>query len=1010
MLERTIIPMVPTVIDPALLTNGRLLSPENIKKIQDKLAKQELQPGRISKKTLQDVGIDSSYSVIALDKDQIFVIAPGEKQGMLLGKGSVGKVKVVQDINGDFFALKICKQSSENDKENQTREYDMLTRVEQAIGSVTYSSASKKEKMFAVIMPMAPGVDANKIPLLSVLQSTNVCINIVSSLIELHDKVKLLHLDIKPENIRIDPVTGKVTLIDFSSALTLDASGKAQGILTGTPFYMAFELLDKFVDEYYKKITIPPVEYSAATETYSLGLALAFILKLQTRKTFYHDSDRTFAPYLVAAMNSDIVRRNVTFKDPTIRKEIVELLAKMTSKKPEDRPALSAVATSFQKILEKLNINLAYHLKVALIDVGEFNLLSPIQQRSMINALEYERFDQIQLVVEGKIDKKAAEKVFRKLNDSQLLVRQDVIHGEASGVGLITGAKELSSQQELRISATWVTMRSLNTEEKEKLTSGEVRLIQSVAPSIVQKEKVIRTDVIQLLPPKMDPRDLINGKLLSDNTINSIREAIRNDQIKITGNGGRITKAELEKLGIPAKYNIYALKNADGSYRLFAAYKGQEKALGAGTQGKVKIVQDLDNGKFYAAKTLEQPVGRDVIRQAYIDTEKENLKKAGQWMGELKYQPAKKGSTKPNRDIVIMELGEGASLSKDRMVSLKEIDILNMLDDVLIQLADLHQRKLIHADIKPDNILLSMNKTKLIDLGIAITLEQVGGKFKAFVTGTQNYLPSEFMKNKSGEFSEKTDIYSYAIAMGEVLELVKDGDVNGSKRLVLVDEQDPVFAKNTIIKDPQLRHQLLMWLATMTDTNPERRPTVKEARAVIGTMLQQIAGTPEATKNIAILDLKEWRDANAADRGKLLQDLKTYDEIRLISTDMGMSESEAQRLIKSLSEAKLRVHSTLTHGDESLVQLAQAIPRVESSKHTLLTLTGLQRQDGQQLKKEGIDLHQLGTVSRDKLTSSAFFAKSGVTSVANQTKKTGVDEQEPINISPGYSKNSDSKD
>ena len=204
----TDIPFVPDVINTSLLKDGRLVSAATMAQIEQKLASGELKPGRISKKKLAEVGIYCNASIIALDKKQIFAIFPGKKQDMLVGEGTYGRVKVAQDRNGKFVVLKLQNQTSDAKKAEQTKEFQMLEKTGQAIGSVEYQSQSKGVNTFAVLMEFAQGVEGHKLPAMKPIQYVGMLREAVRALRELHGS-GVLHLDTKPENMMIDPVSGR---------------------------------------------------------------------------------------------------------------------------------------------------------------------------------------------------------------------------------------------------------------------------------------------------------------------------------------------------------------------------------------------------------------------------------------------------------------------------------------------------------------------------------------------------------------------------------------------------------------------------------------------------------------------------------------------------------------------------------------------------------------------------------------------------------------------------------
>ena len=114
---------------------------------------------------------------------------------------------------------------------------------------------------------------------------------------------------------------------------------------------------------------------------------------------------------------------------------------------------------------------------------------------------------------------------------------------------------------------------------------------------------------------------------------------------------------------------------------------------------------------------------------------------------------------------IIMEYIEGCTLSEWLSTNPPQNERRRVFEELLTAVNYLHQRGIIHNDLKPDNILISRadNTLKLIDFGLAdsdahIALRRLGC--------TPKYASPELQAR--GDVGARSDIYSIGVIMGEL--------------------------------------------------------------------------------------------------------------------------------------------------------------------------------------------------------------------------------------------------
>ena|GEM_PF-6554320 len=127
-----------------------------------------------------------------------------------------------------------------------------------------------------------------------------------------------------------------------------------------------------------------------------------------------------------------------------------------------------------------------------------------------------------------------------------------------------------------------------------------------------------------------------------------------------------------------------------------------------------------------------------------------------------------------NTPYVVMQLVRGKTLAEvvRRDGSMATEDAVTSLLGILSALQAAHDAKVIHRDVKPDNVVMSPHGPVLIDFSIGICLEYSPGLTRATRQGDRvgnSVYASPEQQKDSLSVDQKTDIYSAGIVLFEML-------------------------------------------------------------------------------------------------------------------------------------------------------------------------------------------------------------------------------------------------
>lgn len=175
--------------------------------------------------------------------------------------------------------------------------------------------------------------------------------------------------------------------------------------------------------------------------------------------------------------------------------------------------------------------------------------------------------------------------------------------------------------------------------------------------------------------------------------------------------------------------------------------------------------------------------------------------------------------SKPNEVFVIMELVDGQSVEAKRPEYLHQA--LDIFEKVARALAYMHDKGFIHADMKPNNIMVNSQGTvKVIDLGQSCAVDTV----KKRIQGTPDYIAPEQVHRRP--ITAKTDIYNLGATMYWAFtnKFVPTALGRGDSLMGQIDDTLLEKPKRLIELNKRIPEMIDALVMTCVEVEPARRP------------------------------------------------------------------------------------------------------------------------------------------------------------------------------------------
>ncbi|MEM9065529.1 MAG: serine/threonine-protein kinase [Planctomycetota bacterium] len=259
--------------------------------------------------------------------------------------------------------------------------------------------------------------------------------------------------------------------------------------------------------------------------------------------------------------------------------------------------------------------------------------------------------------------------------------------------------------------------------------------------------------------------------------------------------------------------------------------------LGRGAASIIYAVQDPKSKQIYALKHVQKLGDKD---QRFLD-QAEAEYKVSQHLDHAAFRKIPKmqkvGKLLNTKGLILlMELVDGAAMDVHPPKTFE--NAVDVFHQVASGLAHMHEAGYVHADMKPNNVVVDdQNRVKIIDLGQSCKV----GTVKERIQGTPDYIAPEQVHRR--EITGKTDVYNLGATMYWTLSrkhiptaLAKEDKLVGSVDDSLMEKATPLIELNKKVH-PKLNHVIMESVEVDPDKRPEMGDVADQLNLVHGILL-----------------------------------------------------------------------------------------------------------------------------------------------------------------------------
>jgi serine/threonine protein kinase len=261
------------------------------------------------------------------------------------------------------------------------------------------------------------------------------------------------------------------------------------------------------------------------------------------------------------------------------------------------------------------------------------------------------------------------------------------------------------------------------------------------------------------------------------------------------------------------------------------------KQVGQGGMGTVFKAREKTGGRLVALKVLAPFLSADENYVKRFFREAKNLKKLDHPNIVASYGAGEAGEFK----YLLMEYVQGAPLSKvlKKRGKLRELQALKIVRDVALGLDYAWQHRIIHRDVKPQNIMVGQdNSVKLCDLGLS---KELGGDISLTNVGSIQCSPAYASPEQLQGLKDidcRTDTYSLGITLYQMA--VGELPFQGKHITDFLRKHLQQAPPHPLTKNPELSQDAGKLIPRMLEKDRDRRPEPGEVAKALSRHLAKL--------------------------------------------------------------------------------------------------------------------------------------------------------------------------